>query len=478
MNIPPKILVIDDDDTVLASFGLWLEDNEFQVIEARNGREGLNVVNTQDPDAIILDLVMPVMDGLEFLRVKADTHPEIPVIVMTGKRDLSDAVRAFKYGAFDYLTKPLDNFELLNHALQSALEHRTLKEKIERAEKRYTNLVQHIPVLIFMLHHDFNLGFINKFCEAMLGFTQSEALSTPNWFLGRIHDADRERIRNAFTATFRKCDRPLSEEFRLIHKDGAVIHGILKTIPAQDCVPGQSVTYMESLVMDISERMMLEKFVVQKEKLKTLGAISAEVAHEIRNPLISIGGFSRRMRQKYPDIAETEIILSEATRLEKTLDRIRTYLHPVKLEREDCSINDIVESALDLLEPELLARNIIPKVKFDRLISQIRCDREMLGQVVINLMRNVSGNIDTENTLVITTFERDQFVNLEIVFHPSHVISDPELLFLPFEETETNVGLPFCYRMLKNMGGSLTFDRNEKACVFLVTLPISGREIQ
>ncbi len=477
MNTPPKILVIDDDETIRATIRIWLQEKGFEIREAQNGREGIKAVQTWNPDIVILDLIMPIMDGIDFLEAKSISHPELPVIVMTGKREPSDVIRAFKSGAFDYLTKPLENYELLDHALKSALEHKELKERITRIESQYSNLVQHLPLLIFMLRQDFSLEFINKFCEPMLGFTQTEVLSTPSWFLDRIHDNDRDRIHNAFTITFQKCNRPLSEEFRLLHKDGAIIHGILKTIPSQDVAPGQSAAHVEGLVMDISERMMLEKFVVQKEKLKTLGAISAEVAHEIRNPLISIGGFSRRMRYKYPEITETEIILSEAGRLEKTLDRIRAYLRPVQLEHEDCSINDIVKSAIELLDPELKAHNIVPNVKFDRLISQVHCDREILGQVIINIIRNVSGNSTDAHSVDIRTFERDQFVHFEITFQPSHAITDSEHLFLPFDETETNIGLPFCYRMLKNMGGSLTFDRKATACIFLVMLPVSGREM-
>ena len=59
--------------------------------------------------------------------------------------------------------------------------------------------------------------------------------------------------------------------------------------------------------MDISDRVFLEKTLVQREKLKTLGAISAEVAHEIRNPLVSIGGFAQRLKQKYPDLHECDM---------------------------------------------------------------------------------------------------------------------------------------------------------------------------
>jgi len=73
---------------------------------------------------------------------------------------------------------------------------------------------------------------------------------------------------------------------------------------------------------DITERKKVERMRVEAERLKTIGTIAAEVAHEIRNPIVSIGGFARRLQQRFPDLPEAEIILREAERLERMLERI------------------------------------------------------------------------------------------------------------------------------------------------------------
>jgi PAS domain S-box-containing protein len=114
----------------------------------------------------------------------------------------------------------------------------------------------------------------------------------------------------------------------------------------------------ERLKNEIEERRRLEKILIQKEKLETLGAIAAEVAHEIRNPLVSIGGFARRLRQKFPDSAECEIILRESERLERILSRIGDYLRPAELHFQQCSINTLVSECTDLLALELKRRQV------------------------------------------------------------------------------------------------------------------------
>jgi PAS domain S-box-containing protein len=73
---------------------------------------------------------------------------------------------------------------------------------------------------------------------------------------------------------------------------------------------------------DITERKRVERLRVEAERLKTIGSIAAEVAHEIRNPIVSIGGFARRLQQRFPDLTEAEIILHEAERLERMLEKI------------------------------------------------------------------------------------------------------------------------------------------------------------
>ena len=134
--------------------------------------------------------------------------------------------------------------------------------------------------------------------------------------------------------------------------------------------PGQP-ALVEGIAVDITDRVELERFVVQEEKLKTLGAISAEVAHEIRNPLFSIAGFANRLKNRLPDSHEVDIILAEARRLEDILDRIGNYLHPVELRPRLCTLSAIVTTTLDFLAPELAARHVRIETSLNAALPQI-----------------------------------------------------------------------------------------------------------
>ncbi|OGX08613.1 MAG: hypothetical protein A2Z88_01585 [Omnitrophica WOR_2 bacterium GWA2_47_8] len=104
-----KILTIDDDPDILDVLKLTLEEN-YEVIQANNGKEGLSLVQSKNPNLIICDYMMPVMNGREFCKaMKKDILlRHIPVIMLTGKGESKDIVGGIEAGADDYLTKPFD----------------------------------------------------------------------------------------------------------------------------------------------------------------------------------------------------------------------------------------------------------------------------------------------------------------------------------------------------------------------------------
>ncbi len=124
-----KILIIDDEESIRSSFTHYLEDNDFDVLSAVNGRIGLEIIVKEQPDLVLSDLRMPEIDGFEVLRQSRQISPDMPVIVISGANRVDDAVEALKLGAWDYLIKPVKDFSILGHAVNKALERaRLLKE--------------------------------------------------------------------------------------------------------------------------------------------------------------------------------------------------------------------------------------------------------------------------------------------------------------------------------------------------------------
>ena len=114
MNQKPKVLIVDDEPFNVDYLEQRLEDVNCQVITASDGKEALDKIKREEPDLVLLDLMMPVIDGFAVLsEVKADpVLRDIPIIIISADSDSKSIVRGIKQGADDYLTKPV-NADLL-----------------------------------------------------------------------------------------------------------------------------------------------------------------------------------------------------------------------------------------------------------------------------------------------------------------------------------------------------------------------------
>jgi two-component system sensor histidine kinase HydH len=470
-----RILVVDDDPAVGSLLGEALGSEGYESVTCAHPSDALSAASRESFDLAFVDIHLPGMSGLDLASRLKEKDERIEVVFITGRGSLEIAVQAIKLGAYDYLSKPfsLNDFRL---CLKRFQERQILKEKARLAEQRYYQLVQNIPLLIYVLRPDFRLDFVNEACSTILGYTLDEALTSPRWILDVVHAKSRRKVKEAFQGAFTR-GAPVSMECQFLHKDGRKIHGILKSIPMDPQKLQEGSGRLEGFIVDISDRVFLEKALIQKEKLNTLGAISAEVAHEIRNPLVCIGGFARRLQSKHPDLMECNIILKESERLEKILSRIRNYLRPVEIYPRLCSANAILAESLDLLSPEIEARQVKCVADLDSDLPPLYADPDVLAQIFINLIRNGIEGLQRGEALTLRTFQGEQ--ELHVSFRNDSCgppVQNPESFFMPFAEGGRGIGLPLCYRLTKDMGGVLSFSQDRDALVFTVSLPKSEPE--
>ena len=144
-----RILLIDDEDAVRDSMAAYLQESGYQILQASNGEQGLRMIDEHQPDVVLCDLKMPNVGGIELLRILADQHSTIPVIVISALGVMNDVVQALRLGASDYLIKPIADPEVLDHAISRCVEQGKLlrenqlyRQQLEEANLEYKESLQ------------------------------------------------------------------------------------------------------------------------------------------------------------------------------------------------------------------------------------------------------------------------------------------------------------------------------------------------
>jgi adenylate cyclase len=191
----PKILIVDDEPFNVDYLEQELEESDYQLLSAVNGQDALEKVRAESPDLILLDIMMPVMDGFEVLaRLKADqTTRDIPVIVISASSDLQSVIKGIKCGAEDYLPKPFEP-TLLHARITASLEKKSLRDQ----QRKLLHTFASKEVAESLMADGFSLG--GKRINASIMFTDIRSFTSLS---ERSDPADTiEMLNSYFASTF------------------------------------------------------------------------------------------------------------------------------------------------------------------------------------------------------------------------------------------------------------------------------------
>lgn len=158
-----QVLVVDDTDVVRQAVVAMLNRLGYATRAAADGQEALDALATEVPDLVLCDLRMPRVDGLAFLSTVRDSHPNLPVVVMSGAGLFDDAVAALRLGAWDYVEKPIRGMAALEHVVSRALEKAELLDENQRYRAHLEDANRELRATLRLLSEDEHAGRLIQF---------------------------------------------------------------------------------------------------------------------------------------------------------------------------------------------------------------------------------------------------------------------------------------------------------------------------
>src|SRR5436853_3718966 len=321
---PTRLLIVDDNEMNRDMLARRLERKGYVVGLAENAQELLQRVKQDAVDLVLLDIEMPEISGLDALQKLRERYSaaELPIIMVTAKTQSDDIVKALDLGANDYLAKPID-FPVAVARIGTQLSHKKAQEALRESEERYALAARGANDGLW----DWNLVtgavYFSPRWKAMLGFLEDEIEDRLGEWLDRIHDADRERVKEEIAAHQRGLTPHFESEHRLLHKDGSFRWMLSRGLAVHDAA-GKALR-MAGSQTDITERKVSDPLTGLPNRLLFIDRLGRLIKHSKRRKdhlfavlFLDLDGF-KMINDSLGHLAGDQLLVGVAARLEKCL---------------------------------------------------------------------------------------------------------------------------------------------------------------
>lgn len=382
-----RLLIVDDERVIVNLTSMILSERGHDVFTATNAAEGLEIVAREQPSLVLLDYMLPEVDGLTALRTIREQFPRTYVVMFTGKGSEEIAVKLMKAGASDYILKPFSNQDLIDRI-----------EAVLRLRKAELNNID--------LRHE------------------------------------REKLVAEIADWNRELEQRISEKSRELEKAHAEI--------------------------------------LQTEKLASLGHLTAGMAHEIRNPLNTIGLFTQVLLSQLegdPEKCEhLDRIMREVDRIDETLINLLALKRTPHKNLTPVMINEVIERVIAENRARIDAKGVCVRTEFRRLPPPLQAAENEIVVIFSNLINNALHATDRGGEIIATLDHDDAQVYVTIADNGCGIPTENlQRIFDPFFSTRPNgtgFGLSVVHRSVRDHGGRITVDSEAgHGTVFRIELP-------
>jgi two-component system, cell cycle sensor histidine kinase and response regulator CckA len=526
----PRVLIVDDDPGNRDLLEAMLASEGYDLTSASGGEEALALIAEAPPDIVLLDIMMPGMNGYEVIaRLKGDvTTSSIPIIVVTALDDRDARIRGLETGAEDFLTRPVDHAELrvrVRNLLRlkayadyyanynELLEREVISRTAELLERSLTLEQSATALRENEAGTNYALGAANMgiwtldlasekvaWSETMgpvFGLNAGQGPTTAEELLALVHKDDRRKLEQSLSELATDgVDH--DDEFRVVWPGGGIHWVAGQGRMIRDALDRPS--RLLGIAANISDRKSLEAQFRQAQKMEAVGLLAGGIAHDFNNLLTAILGYSNFVMDALDRDDSRRLDMEEVVRAGQRAAELTRQLLAFSrkqiLQPTTVGLNAMVTGMQQMLA-RLIGENVelVPLLADD--LHMITADMGQLEQVLMNLVVNARDAMPEGGRLVVETanVELDQSFMKDVMIRAgSYVmlaVSDNGIgmtegtrqrLFEPFFTTKetgkgTGLGLATVYGIIRQSGGYIwVFSEPGKGATFKIYLPRAIRD--
>ena len=441
-----RLLLIDDEKTNVDVMALSLRSDGYEVLTSSSGEEGLEIFDRESPDIVITDIKMPGMDGIEVLKAIKEHSDMAEVIIITGHGDVDNAIEALKYGASDFINKPVRD-ETLAIALKRAKSKISIRKRLDAYTKNLEEEVARVT-------HELRMQ--SNFLEKLIKTSEEGIIATDRQFTVIIYNPAAEHILG-YPAEEVLDKKKAKELFSLdlMRKFQAKRHDPRKRKKlehfetlvknhAGDFIPVRFTgvfLYEKGKIMgsvaflqDLREIKHLQKELLMSERLSTIGQTVAGMAHGVKNILHGFKGGSYLMEVGFKNNdngklkSGWEMIQKHISRTSDLVMDLLTYSKVREPEYKPCRPNEIVQEVCQSLRQRATEHDVQIIEELDARIGE----RSMNGNTIHTILMNLVANA-IDACIIDETHGKNLVVRVNTLLEHDGII---------MEVTDTGTGMP------------------------------------
>ncbi len=508
------ILVVDDEKSIRMTFREFLMGDGHEVDIATTADQAIPLLKARDFDVVITDIIMPRVSGLDLLKTISKINSKTKVIMMTGEPNVETSTESLRFGAFDYLFKPVSKEKIL-HTVSNALRTKRLedeKSRLEQENQKYQEsleelvkertrelrksennlqmLLNSIPVGVVTISRDTHrIKYVNPEAEKILGLPQEKIIDSKCY---------------GFLCSSKKGEGRITDCGKTVHNEERIIstatQGKISVLANVIHIKLDDKEYILESFVDITQKKDLEKQLHQAQRMEALGTLAGGISHDFNNILSPILGFTQLILDDAEKGSEMEDDLKEiytaGNRAKELVRQILTFARQGEQEFRPLKISLIAKEVFNFL------RSTIPtSIKLDLDIeseSRVLADPTSIHQIFMNICTNAAhamGSNEGELKVHLLNYELSQRLNfngfrlspgnyLKITISDTGIgIPEDQLntIFEPYFTTKkidegTGLGLSVVHGIIKKHNGAIFVESTVgKGTTFILYLPVVKR---